>query len=143
MAIKIADKLEAGAGDGVLTDTGQIKDEILSKTQEEINTHVVNGEVLIDGAWCLPQKDKSYTLDFGTAGEIIQDINLEGTISINRIIKNNVATLKVSYGEVIQQEITDADLPIEIADGLTLTWEIVREAEGQPACVGIRFLKTI
>lgn len=141
MAIKIADKLEAGAGDGVLTDTAQIKDGPLSKTQEEINNHVVNGEVLINGEWVPPIKDKSYTLDFGTAGEIIQDINLEGAITINRIVKSNVVSLKVSYGSVLQQEITDADLPIEIADGLTLTWEIVREAEGQPACVGIKFVK--
>lgn len=84
-------------------------------------------------------KAHSYTLDFGSDSEMLQDINTLGAVTINRIITNNVAALKLSYGNVVRQAITPGNnLSIAIPDGSLLVWEIVRTNEDSPACVGIR-----
>lgn len=83
---------------------------------------------------------RTYTLDFGTVSELIQDMNLMGTITVNRIEKVNVAALYVSFGTaVIRQQITSNVVSFNVPDGATITWEIVRTNENQPACVGVRY----
>lgn len=82
---------------------------------------------------------RAYTLDFGTGAELIQDVNMLGAIIINRIDVLNVAHLYVTYGNVSHQEI-DLTQPVSlsVADGVIITWEIVRSIEDGLACVGVR-----
>lgn len=82
---------------------------------------------------------RAYTLDFGTGAELIQDVNMLGAITINRIEVLNVAHLYVTYGNVSHQEI-DLTQPVSlsVADGVIITWEIVRSIENGLACVGVR-----
>lgn len=83
---------------------------------------------------------RSYTLDFGTSSESVLDINLMGTITVNRIETVNVAALYVTYGTaVIRHQITSNVVSFNVPDGATITWEIVRTNENQPACVGVRY----
>ena len=81
---------------------------------------------------------RAYTLDFGTGAELIQDVNMLGAITINRIDVLNVAHLYVTYGNVSHQEI-DLTQPVSlsVADGVIITWEIVRSIEDGLACVGV------
>lgn len=82
---------------------------------------------------------RAYTLDFSTGAELIQDVNMLGAITINRIDVLNVAHLYVTYGNVSHQEI-DLTQPVSlsVADGVIITWEIVRSIEDGLACVGVR-----
>lgn len=83
---------------------------------------------------------RSYTLDFGTSSETVLDMNLMGTITVNRIETVNVAALYVTYGTaVIRHQITSNVVSFNVPDGATITWEIVRTNENQPACVGVRY----
>lgn len=82
---------------------------------------------------------RAYTLDFGTGAELIQDVNMLGAITINRIDVLNVAHLYVTYGNVSHQEINLAQpVSLSVADGVIITWEIVRSIEDGLACVGVR-----
>lgn len=84
-------------------------------------------------------KVRAYTLDFGTAAELIQDVNMLGAITINEIRALNVAHLYVTYGNVTHQEI-DLTQPVSlnVANYAIITWEIVRTTDDGLACVGVR-----
>ena len=83
---------------------------------------------------------RAYTLDFGTDSELAQDSNLLGSITINRILTQNVSALYLSYGSVVRQSVpTSGTVSLQIPDSTILTWEIVRATENEPACVGIQF----
>lgn len=84
---------------------------------------------------------RSYTLDFGIDGELIQDVNVQGLATIDRIITCNVAVLYVSYTGVVRQTI-DLSQPIsmQIPADEVLVWEIVRTTQNALACVGVRYL---
>jgi len=85
-------------------------------------------------------RQRAYTLDFGTNSEFAQDSNLLGSITINRILTQNVSALYLSYGSVVRQSVqTSGTVSLQIQDGTILIWEIVRVTENEPACVGIRF----
>lgn len=84
---------------------------------------------------------RSYTLDFGTASEVIQDMNLMGIIRVNRIETVNVSALYMSFGTaVIRHQITSNVVSFYVPDGAIITWEIVRQREDEPACVGVRYV---
>lgn len=83
---------------------------------------------------------RGYTLDFATTLELVQDANVMGNITINRIISRNVTALYVTYGNVARQEVNpNGDVQLNIPDGAILNWEIVRGADDSLACVGIRY----
>jgi hypothetical protein len=85
-------------------------------------------------------RQRAYTLDFGTDSELAQDSNLLGSITINNILTQNVSALYLSYGSVVRQSVpTSGTVSLQIPDSTTLTWEIVRVTENEPACVGVRF----
>ena len=82
---------------------------------------------------------RSYTLDFGTVTELVQDVNMTGNGVISRISVRNVLHLFVTTNENARQEV-DFDNPnLFIPEGEILIWEIVREKEDELACVGILF----
>lgn len=83
---------------------------------------------------------RGYTLDFGTTLELVQDANVMGNITINRIVSRNVTALYVTYGNVARQEVNpNGEVQLNIPDGAILNWEIVRGADDSLACVGIRY----
>lgn len=82
---------------------------------------------------------RAYTLDFGTGAELIQDVNMLGSVTINRLVVLNVERLYVTYGTVSHQLI-DLTQPVSlnVADGQIITWEIERTIDDGLACVGVR-----
>lgn len=84
---------------------------------------------------------RSYTLDFGTSSETVLDMNLMGIIRVNRIETVNVSALYMSFGTaVIRHQITSNVVSFYVPDGAIITWEIVRQREDEPACVGVRYV---
>lgn len=78
----------------------------------------------------------SYTLDFQASAVVMNDINLEGAITITDIIGLNVASLKLDN---VAQSL-GSGLSIAVADQQILAWEITRTAPGY-AALGIKFTK--
>lgn len=84
---------------------------------------------------------RSYTLDFGTDGELVQDVNVQGSATIDRIVTKNVAALYVSYTGVVRQAVDLSQaVSMQIPADEVLVWEIVRTTESALACVGVRYL---
>ena len=81
---------------------------------------------------------RTYTLDFGTSSDLIQDINMIGNITINNIQTYNVNKLFITYGNVVHSEITNfTDMGISIDKNSRIIWEIERINDEELACVGI------
>ena len=81
---------------------------------------------------------RTYTLDFGTSSDLIQDINMIGNITINNIQTYNVNKLFITYGNVVHSEITNfTDMGISIDKNFRIIWEIERINDEELACVGI------
>ena len=82
---------------------------------------------------------RSYTLDFGTGAELIQDVNMLGSVTINRLVALNVARLYVTYG-IVSHQLIDLTQPVSlnVEDGQIITWEIERAIDDGLACVGVR-----
>lgn len=81
----------------------------------------------------------TYTLDFGTGGELIQDVNMLGAATITRVITRNVARLFLTDSQGVRQEISlTGTLSIPVPADDILTWEIVRTNDDELACVGIK-----
>ena len=83
--------------------------------------------------------DRSYTLDFGHSGTVVQDVNMEGEeVVMLELRLFNVSKLMVTTGELVRHEV-DPENPGEItigAGGLA-TWEIERESD-ELAAVGVK-----
>ena len=83
---------------------------------------------------------RSYTLDFGTAGEMVQDVAMLGAGTIVKLITRNVARLFVTNSSNVRTEITNLNEPaITVEDGDVLTWEIQRTKDDELACIGVKF----
>lgn len=81
----------------------------------------------------------TYTLDFGTGGELIQDANMLGAATITRILTRNVARLFLTNDQGVRQEISlTGTLSIAVPADDILTWEIARTNDDELACVGIK-----
>lgn len=87
--------------------------------------------------------DRSYTLDFGQAGTVVQDVNMEAEeVVMLELRLFNVARLWVTSGELVRHEVDPANPEeIRIAAGALATWEIEREAD-ELAAVGVRCRRT-
>ena len=79
----------------------------------------------------------SYTLDFQASVVVMNDINLEGAITITDIIGLNVDTLKLDN---VAQAL-GSGLSIAVSNQQILAWEITRTAPGY-AALGIKFTKS-
>lgn len=83
--------------------------------------------------------DRSYTLDFGQTGTVVQDVNMEGEeVVMLELRLFNVSKLMVTTGELVRHEV-DPENPgeITIAAGGLATWEIERESD-ELAAVGVK-----
>ena len=88
----------------------------------------------------LNKRPHAYTLDFGTAGEMVQDVAMLGAGTITRVITRNVSRLVVTNAANVRQEVSLTDTPsIGVSDGDILTWEIERTTDDELACVGVLF----
>lgn len=87
--------------------------------------------------------DRSYTLDFGHDGKLVQDVNMEGQeVVMLELRLFNVAHLWITTGDLVRKEV-DPTAPeeIRIAASAMATWEIEREGDA-PAAVGVRCRRT-
>ena len=84
---------------------------------------------------------RSYTMDFSTTSELMQDVNIQGAATIDRVITKNVAALYVSYTGVVRQavDLSSPTVSMQIPADEVLVWEIVRTEEDALACVGVRY----
>ena len=87
----------------------------------------------------LNNRPHAYTLDFGTGGEMVQDVAMLGAGTIVKVITRNVARLFVTNSSNVRTEITSSEPSISVADGDVLTWEIQRATDDELACVGVKF----
>ncbi len=88
----------------------------------------------------LNNRPHAYTLDFGTGGEMVQDVAMLGTGTIVKLITRNVARLFVTNSSNVRTEITNLNEPaITVEDGDVLTWEIQRTKDDELACIGVKF----
>lgn len=87
--------------------------------------------------------DRSYTLDFGQTGTVVQDVNMEAEeVAMLELRLFNVARLWVTSGELVHHEVDTANASeIRIAAGALATWEIEREND-ELAAVGVRCRRT-
>lgn len=87
--------------------------------------------------------DRSYTLDFGQSGSVVQDVNMEAEeVVMLELRLFNVSRLWVTCGELVHHEV-DPTAPeeIRIAAGSLATWEIERESD-ELAAVGVKCRRT-
>lgn len=85
---------------------------------------------------------RSYTLDFGATGSVVQDVNMEGrTVVIEQVRLFNVSRLCITVGGLVRHEV-DPENPggIAIPAGALASWEIEREGDA-PAAVGVRCVR--
>ena len=87
----------------------------------------------------LNKRPHAYTLDFGTGGEMVQDVAMLGAGTIVKVITRNVTRLFVTNSSNVRTEITSSEPSISVADGDVLTWEIQRTTDDELACVGVKF----
>jgi hypothetical protein len=87
----------------------------------------------------LNNRPHAYTLDFGTGGEMVQDVAMLGAGTIVKVITRNVERLFVTNSSNVRTEITSSEPSISVADGDVLTWEIQRATDDELACVGVKF----
>ena len=87
--------------------------------------------------------DRSYTLDFGQSGKVVQDVNMESEeVAMLELRLFNVSRLWVTCGELVHHEVDPrAPEEIKIAAGSLATWEIERESD-ELAAVGVRCRRT-
>jgi hypothetical protein len=105
---------------------------------EEDHRHTIADVDGLDEA--LNKRPHAYTLDFGTAGEMVQDVAMLGAGTITRVITRNVSRLFVTNAANVRQEVSLTDTPsISVSDGDILTWEIERTTDDELACVGVLF----
>ena len=113
-----------------------ISNQISNKASKD-HTHTFADVDGLDEA--LNQRPHAYTLDFGTGGEMVQDVAMLGAGTIVKVITRNVARLFVTNSSNVRTEITSFEPSISVADGDVLTWEIQRTTDDELACVGVKF----
>lgn len=82
---------------------------------------------------------KSITADFATDSEVFQWTNVYGPIHLTRVLGRNVASVKLSYGAVLEEAHALGDLDVAVADGDTVTVKVVKMTDGATASVTLRF----
>ena len=80
---------------------------------------------------------RSYTIDFGTASIVAQEINMFTSATLDLIVASNIASILLTYSGGLQQAITSGVNTIAIIAGDILTWEITRTNENELAALGI------
>ncbi len=80
---------------------------------------------------------RSYTLDFGATGEIIQEINMLGAVAITGITLFNVQALYLTNSGHVKTLIQPGLDAFEIPNNEVNTWEIVRTVDDSHASVGV------
>ena len=100
-----------------------------------------NGDDLDDKIASLYPFQKTLSVDFQENADTAQFINLYGPITIVRAAGVNVASLKISYGSVVQQSVTLGTVDIDVADGDTVILEITRTTDSQDAVVALKFIQ--
>lgn len=121
----------------IATFEASVNDRIAGKAEAD-HTHSFADVDGLDEA--LNQRPHAYTLDFGTAGEMVQDVAMLGAGTITRVITRNVLRLFVTNAANVRQEVSLTDTPsISVSDGDILTWEIERTTDDELACVGVLF----
>ena len=120
----------------IATFEASVNDRIAGKAEAD-HTHSFADVDGLDEA--LNQRPHAYTLDFGTGGEMVQDVAMLGAGTIVKVITRNVARLFVTNSSNVRTEITSSEPSISVADGDVLTWEIQRTTDDELACVGVLF----
>lgn len=85
---------------------------------------------------------RAYTIDFQESREIVQMRNLNGAISITKVVADNVSTLKVSINGTAQTlALTNGEWngAISVADGALMVWSIGRTTDGSIASINVKY----
>lgn len=137
LATALASKLNASELAGAISSAISGKQDALDNTLTTINKTVVGAINELQSRTAT----RSYTMDFSTTSELMQDVNIQGAATIDRVITKNVAALYVSYTGVVRQavDLSSPTVSMQIPADEVLVWEIVRTEEDALACVGVRY----
>ena len=123
-----------------ITDLSYFEQDISNQISNKASKDHTHSFADVDGLdEALNQRPHAYTLDFGTGGEMVQDVAMLGAGTIVKVITRNVARLFVTNSSNVRTEITSSEPSISVADGDVLTWEIQRTTDDELACVGVKF----
>ena len=123
-----------------ITDLSEFEQDISNQISNKASKDHTHSFADVDGLdEALNQRPHAYTLDFGTGGEMVQDVAMLGAGTIVKVITRNVARLFVTNSSNVRTEITSSEPSISVADGDVLTWEIQRTTDDELACVGVKF----
>lgn len=84
-------------------------------------------------------KQKTYSIDFGSSSHVASEINMLGDIVITAIAANNVDSVLLTYSGGIQQPVSLGAVNIAVPASDVLIWEITRQAADMPAVLGVKF----
>ena len=82
---------------------------------------------------------KSLTADFADNADTVQFINVYGAIHLTRVLGRNVASVKLSYGNVVKENHALGDLNIAVADGDVVSVTVIKDTDGSAAVVTLKF----
>ena len=85
---------------------------------------------------------RAYTIDFQESRETVQMRNLNGAITITKIVADNVATLRVAINGTSQTiALTNGEWngTLAVADGALMVWTIGRTTEGSIASINVKY----
>ena len=123
-----------------ITDLSAFEQDISNQLSNKATKDHTHSFADVDGLdEALNNRPHAYTLDFGTGGEMVQDVAMLGAGTIVNVITRNVARLFVTNSSNVRTEITSSEPSISVADGDVLTWEIQRTTDDELACVGVKF----
>ena len=94
-----------------------------------------SGDIKVANIFDFLDKSYFYTVDFLDTTTVIQEINLNGNIKINKILASNVSKLYYTSGTAVKKEIdlTSETQDISINQSAPITWEIERTNAGVAA----------
>lgn len=128
-----------------LQDTGESVIDVMSQnavTQElnkKANTSHKHSTEDIEGIEIL--NIRTYTLDFSTSCELIQDMNSVGDIIIKNIVKHNVNKIFMTYDNKIKEEVLNLNnIDLNIEKNTRIVWEIERVNDEELACIGVEYI---
>lgn len=85
---------------------------------------------------------RAYTIDFQETREVVQMRNMNGAITLTKVMADNVSTLQVAINGTSQTiALTNGtwEGSISVADGALMVWTIGRTSEGEIASINVKY----
>lgn len=139
ISIAQRDALEEKA-DGLLTVKSLTEQETGLRDLEKVMAKSLNDIKVVLGILEERSSTKTYTLDFGLTGDIVQDINMTGyPIELVELKAYGIRNIYISYsGKIVRKELDPENLGnLIIEPGELITWQVER-TDDSAAVIGVK-----